>query len=184
MDLAQATPESDVRQVAEGAAQHLHDDAWFHSTAGFQEVTSELSRRFRSALGPDHPLPCGFLGHVVTELLLDAALIEREPSRLGDYYDRLAGVDPQRVEVAVNQMARGATQRLSRFIPLFVMDRFLYDYARDESLLARLNRVLHRVKLTPLPATALDVLQAARPYVRARWNDLLPVDRYPFAASL
>lgn len=170
--------------MAEGAGQHIRDDAWFHATAGFQEVTSELARRFRTALGPEHPLPCGFLGHIVTELLLDAALIEREPGRLRQYYERLAGIDPHRVEAAVNQMARGVTERLSRFIPLFVRDRFLYDYALDETLLARLNRVLHRVKLTPLPATALDVLRAARPFVRARLNDLLPVDRYPFAASL
>jgi hypothetical protein len=177
--LAEQTNEPAIRQVAEGALQHLRDDDWFHGTRGFVEVTGDLTRRFRECLGPEHPMQCGFLGHVVTELLLDAALIARHSEKLDVYYRRLDEIEPAIVESAVNQMARGETQRLSRLIPLFITERFLYDYATDRALLARLNAVLQRVKLMPLPEAVLDVLAAARGIVQARVRDLLPEGSYP-----
>ena len=145
--------------------QHLQDDDWFHGTRGFAEVTGDVAQRFRTLLGPGDSMPCGFLGHIVTELLLDAALIAEHPGRLNDYYRRMTEVDPRIVETAVNQMARGETRRLSLLIPLFIRERFLDDYAADAPLLARLNRVLQRVKLHTLPSAAVGVLAAARGFV-------------------
>jgi hypothetical protein len=122
---------------------------------------------------------CGFLGHVVAELLLDASLMLRHPGKLDLYYERLAAADPTAVEQAVNQMARGQTERLRWLIPLFLTERFLYDYAVDATLLARLNAVLQRVKLTPLPDAAEAVLASARRLVDQRLGDLLPSRFYP-----
>lgn len=166
------------RQVARGALQHLADDGWFHATRGFAEITGDLSRRFRECLGPDDPMRCGFLGHVVTELLLDAALIEQHAGALDRYYERLAGIDAARVESAVNRMSRGNTDRLAWFLPLFHRERFLYDYADDERLLYRLNGVLRRVKLPTLPETCLAVLSEGRALVSERCYELLPRERY------
>ncbi|MBM4076677.1 MAG: hypothetical protein FJ267_13690, partial [Planctomycetes bacterium] len=67
-------------ELAAGTQQHLLDDAWFHSTRGFVEVTSELTSVFRKHLGVDEGFHCGFLGHVGMELLLDAALIQLYPN--------------------------------------------------------------------------------------------------------
>ncbi|MCA9054143.1 MAG: hypothetical protein KDA75_09920 [Planctomycetaceae bacterium] len=178
--LAEVTDSQLVRSVAEGALRHLRDDDWFHTTRGFAEVTGQLTRLFRECLGPDDSMRCSFLGHVVTELLLDSALIERQPSRLDRYYDRLLEVDPAQVERSVNQMARGETERLKLLIPLFIRERFLYDYAEDAPLLTRLNAVLQRVKLTVLPDAVLDVLAAGRRIVRDRVRDLLTSEHYPF----
>ncbi len=53
----------------------------------------------------------GFLGHLLVELLLDAALIAEAPERLDAYYQLLDQVDPGWVQAAVNRMAppaRGA----------------------------------------------------------------------------
>lgn len=176
--LAERTTDPRIRSVARGTLQHLRDDDWFHGTRGFAEITGELGRRFREALGPDDPMRCNFLGHVVTELLLDSALIERQPGLLDRYYQRISEIDPGVVESAVNQMSRGETQRLRLFIPLFIRERFLYDYAADAPLLSRLNRVLERVKLTPLPDAAVAVLSTGREVVRRRVADLLPPDQY------
>jgi hypothetical protein len=172
------SPDELTRCVARGALQHLHDDGWFHGTRAFAEVTGDLSRRFRECLGPDDPMRCGFLGHVVTELLLDAALIEREPARLDLYYQRLEDIDAAAVESAVNQMSRGETQRLKLLIPLFHRERFLYDYVDDARLLWRLNRVLERVRLPTLPDHVVEVLAASREVVRLRSGDLLPVEHF------
>ena len=176
--LAEATPDEVTRQVALGTLQHLHDDGWFHTTRGFVEISGCLAQRCRLWLGPDDPMRCGFLGHLLTELLLDAVLIEQHPQALDRYYQRLREIDPRQVEAAVNQMARGETRRLSLLIPLFIEDRFLTDYATDTLLLARLNRVLRRVKLPELPTRAIDVLAAARELLRERWQELLPADQY------
>lgn len=181
--LIAATPDPHTRSVAAGALQHLHDDDWFHATRGFAEITGEVTRMFRELLGPADAMPCGFLGHIVTELLLDAALIQRHARELDRYYERLSEVDPRIVEASVNQMARGETRRLSLLIPLFQQERFLYDYAADAPLLARLNRVLERVKLHRLPASATKVLAVARGFIRDRTSELLPAGRYAAALN-
>ena len=69
-------------ELAAGVWQHLEDDRWFHQTRAFVEITATLAVRFREALAPDDSLRAGFLGHIVTELLIDAELIERHPGQI------------------------------------------------------------------------------------------------------
>ncbi|MBS0205838.1 MAG: hypothetical protein JSS49_23300 [Planctomycetes bacterium] len=165
-------------EIAAGAAQHLHDDGWFHATRGFVEVTGQLTLLFRRGLGADDKFNCGFLGHVGMELLLDAILMERHPAELERYYEVLASVNPAEIQAAVNRMARQPTDRLAWFVELFRQKQFLRDYFDDQRLLVRLNQVLERVKLSPLPATAEELLAAAREIVRQRVDDLLPARHY------
>lgn len=170
------SPQADV---AAGVLQHLHDDHWFHETRAFVETMGELGRWFRELLGPDDGFRPGFLGHIVTELLLDRVLMEERPHLLDRYYDRLRDVDPRRVEDAVNRMARGETEALSRFILLFLQSEFLRDYLDSKALLRRLNQVMGRIKLKPLPDDAEEVLDRGRELVRTRAHQLLPVSGFP-----
>lgn len=165
-------------EVAAGAARHLHDDGWFHATRGFAEVTNELTLLFRNALGADDKYHCGFLGHVGMELLLDSVLIERHPEKIDRYYDLLGEVDPAQIQTAVNRMAKEPTERLAWFIDLFRQKQFLRDYSDDDRLLLRLNQVLQRVKLSPLPTEAIALLARAREIVRHRVDDLLPAEHF------
>lgn len=167
-----------TRAVARGALQHLHDDGWFHRTRGFHEVTGSVTQSFRAVAGTDDPMRCSFLGHVVTELLLDSALIELYPQGLDRYYTQLKLVDPLVIQSAVNQIARGETDRLAQFLPLFLKERFLYDYGEDSRMLYRLNGVLHRVKLPRLTEEFLPVICTARELVRSQVNELLPAEHY------
>ena len=68
--------------VAGGILQHLRDDARFHATRAFAETSLELTVRVRDALGGETGLRPAFLGHLLVELLLDAALIADDPGRL------------------------------------------------------------------------------------------------------
>jgi hypothetical protein len=165
-------------QIAAGALQHLHDDDWFHSTRGFTEVTGELTHRFRERLGPDDRYHCGVLGHVGMELLLDGVLIELYPDRFEDYWRVLQTIEPGLVEVAVNRMARIPATRLAWFIDLFRREQFLRSYTDDASLLTRLNQVLVRVKLSPVPFEAVSVVGEGRSLVRHRLLDLLPPEHF------
>ena len=165
-------------EIAAGTARHLHDDGWFHATRGFVEVTGQLTQLFRHHLGADDKYHCGFLGHVGMELLLDAILMERYPQEFERYYAVLASVNPADVQSAVNRMAKQPTERLAWFVELFRQEQFLRDYSDDKRLLVRLNQVLHRVKLSPLPADAAALLAMSRDIVRQRIADLLPVEHF------
>ncbi len=114
-----------------------------------------------------------FLGHLLVELLLDAALIADDPARLTEYYQVLDRLDPQQIETAVNCMAPQPTRRLAAFVELFRRERVLCDYREDGRLMVRLNQVLRRVKLEPLPDGFAALLPAARTLVMERKESLL-----------
>lgn len=164
-------------EFASGVLQHLADDDWFHSTRAFHEVTAALARKFKP-LGDDDGFRAGFLGHIGAELLLDAVLIDRNPSLLDDYYRAFELVDPHEIREFVADMALRSPDRLTRFIGLFRSVQFLRCYTDPQRLLTRLNQVLDRVKLPNLPQRAVTVLEEGYDVVAARTNDLLPPDRF------
>jgi hypothetical protein len=176
-------PDPQIAQFAAGVMQHLHDDRWFHKTRAFFEVTGELAALFRQHAAGDDRFRASFLGHIVTELLLDDVLREQYADRLDRYYQVIASVEPRFIEDAVNRMARGRTERLGMFAGLFVRERFLYDYAHPPRLLYRLNQVLRRVGLSPLPESNTAVLQEGRTIVQSRRRDLLPPQQFDWPAG-
>lgn len=165
------------REIALGIRQHLDDDQWFHGTRVFYEVTGEIGREFRVTLGEEESWPFGFLGHLVMELLLDAALIEAAPQTLEDYYDIIGEVDPERVQRVVAELSMHPPERLAEFIELYRKERFLEDYVDDRRLLRRLNQVMSRVGLPGMPVQVLPVLRESRKIVRKSLRELLPPDR-------
>ncbi|MFQ5734582.1 MAG: hypothetical protein ACE5KM_21820 [Planctomycetaceae bacterium] len=159
--------------VAAGVTRHHADDGWFHRTRAFYEVSGELTRRIQAVLGTGDGFRCSFLGHIIAELLLDAALIVRRPGQLDTYYSVLRSLDAHAVQSAVNAMAKQPTQRLATFIDIFLQEEFLRDYLEDDRLLYRLNQVMRRVRLKPLPADLLRVLCWGRELVGGRVDELL-----------
>lgn len=162
-----------IAAVARGIVQHHHDDRWFHGTRAFAELSLEFTVKIRDRLPPDDGFRPSFLGHILVELLLDAALFENDMERLDQYYAALEGIDADLVQSAVNRIATQQTGLLVFFIPRFTVERFLYDYLDDEKLLRRLNAVMRRVKLTPLPEALCELFPAARQSVRRRKDELL-----------
>lgn len=172
----------DDREVAEGILQHLEDDRWFHGTRGFYEVNGELGQLLREALGPDESWQCGFLAHILTEMLLDSVLIETWPDHLHAYYAAMETVDAEAVEGVVNRVANRPTTRLAPLIPMFISERFLSDYGDSNRLLWRLNQVMRRVKQPQLPLTIASTLDRARDVVRERQRDLLPAEHFEWGS--
>ncbi|HUY89910.1 MAG TPA: hypothetical protein VMV10_14335 [Pirellulales bacterium] len=159
--------------LARGIVQHHADDGWFHETAAFADLSWQLTVLVRDALPADDGLRPSFLGHILVELLLDAALIADEPERLEAYYQALSAVDPAFIQQAVGRMATGVPERLGEFVPLFIRERFLWDYADDGKLWVRLNQVMRRVTLPPLPEAFCELLPEARRLVERRKAELL-----------
>jgi hypothetical protein len=159
--------------VARGIVQHLRDDARFHETRAFAELALQLTVAARDRLGEDSGFRPSFLGHLLVEVLLDANLIADDPQRLETYYRRLETVDGRRVEEAVNRMANRPTGRLAWMIARFCEEQILWDYLEDGKLLGRLNQVMRRVTLPPLPADFQELFPEARRKVAGRRAELL-----------
>ncbi len=162
-----------VAAVARGIMQHHHDDAWFHQTRAFAELSLHFTKAVRDRLPKDDGFRPSFLGHILVELLLDASLIEDDPALLDRYYAVMDSLDPYVVNRTVNRMATRDTGMLAFFIPRFLEERLLYDYVEDAKLLFRLNNVMRRVRLPMLPETLAEFFPEARRLVRQRSAELL-----------
>ncbi len=159
--------------LARGIMQHLRDDARFHETRAFGELALQLTVAARDRLGADAGFRPSFLGHILVEVLLDASLIADDPHRLETYYRRMETVDGRRVEAAVNRMANRPTERLAWMIARFCEERILWDYLEDGKLLGRLNQVMRRVTMAPLPDDFQELFPEARRKVAQRRAELL-----------
>lgn len=159
--------------LARGVLQHFHDDDWFHRTAAFATLSWRLTAAVRDVLDDTDGLRPSFLGHILVEILLDAELIADDPARLEAYYAALMATEPAVVEQAVNRIASRPVSRLAESIPLFCQERFLFDYQDDARLWFRLNQVMRRVTLPPLPESFCTLLPEARCWVAAEKQALL-----------
>ncbi len=173
------SPDPHVADVAAGIVRHHADDAWFHRTRAFAELSWQFTVELRDRLPPDDGLRPSFLGHILVELLLDAVLIEAQPELLQRYYHSLEQLDAESIARIVNQIAPRPAAQLVHFIPVFSAERFLYDYAEDAKLLYRLNTVMRRVGLPVLPHALTAWFPAARQRVRQRWPELLDPTSVP-----
>lgn len=159
--------------LARGIIQHHADDRWFHATTAFAELSWQLTAEVRDVLGRDDGLRPSFLGHVLVELLLDAALIEQQPAVLRSYYQALEALDAELIGQFVNRMAPRPAAGLAWLIPRFAAEAFLWDYAEDAKLCHRLNQVMRRVGLNQLPDRFAQLLPSARRLVYERQQALL-----------
>jgi hypothetical protein len=159
---------------ARGVLQHHADDDWFHQQRAFVELSLQFTLQIRDLLAPDDGFRPSFVGHILVELLLDACLDEDDPQLLPAYYAALQELDPLLLQQHINSLATKQTELLVTFIPRFQTEHFLADYRNDERLLHRLNQVMRRAKLPPLPESFLQILPTARKKVREQISELLP----------
>jgi len=164
--------------IAGGVWQHIHDDVWFHGSRAFAEVSLQLTVLARDVLDresrdEERGFRPSFLGHLLTEVLLDATLIARYPQRLEAYYGVIDSIDTGFIESVVNRMAPRSTHRLGTLISEFSRQRVLSDYREDAKLMGRLNQVMRRVKCEPLPAEFTSILTKSRTLVDDRADELL-----------
>lgn len=166
-------PDPQVVAVAGGVLQHLRDDIRFHGTRVFSELSLKLTVTARDALGGETGMRPAFLGHLLVEVLLDASLAVEDPTRLEAYYRMLEAVDPERIQRIVCRMAGRETDRLAVLISEFLRRRILSDYLEDGRLWMRLNQIMHRVRVAPLPESFRDLLPGARQLVDESRDELL-----------
>lgn len=163
----------ELQAVARGVIRHIEDDRWFHATQAFVELNMQLAVELRDLLPGDAGFRPTFVGHILIEMQLDAFWIRDDPSIGQRYYDCLRGVDSKTVERCVNRITGKPTDQLATVIERFIEVKFLYDYLDDERLLFRLNQVMNRVGLPPLPEAVGGWLPRAGNLVESRRRRLL-----------
>ena len=167
------SPDAPTRQIASGILQHLADDQWFHQTRVFAETCLQFAVELRERLPGDEGFRPSFLGHILVEVLIDAALMDRDRSLADRYYDAMDCVSGAKVQHVVNAIAKVQTDRLDGWISRFRQVRFLYDYLDDAKLLFRMEQVMSRVGLPPLGDHLVVWLPLARRIVAERCDQLL-----------
>lgn len=163
----------ELRMVAQGIVQHVEDDGWFHTTGAFVETNLQLAVALREWLPGDAGFRPTFVAHILIEMFLDAFWIEDDPGSADRYYAAIESVELETIQRCVNAIIGRPTDRLSGVIERFVDARFLYDYLDLDKLLVRVNQVMKRVGLTPLPPEVREWLPAARKLVESRRRRLL-----------
>jgi hypothetical protein len=148
----------EFKDFISGIKQHFQDDDLFHQSRAFYEVTSQVTQLFKQTLGSDDGFRPSFLGHIVTELLLDRWLMLEHEGLLLAYYESLNEIDPVLLEEFILDLTHKRADNLASFIGIFREIRFLHDYEDFSLLLARLNQVLKRVKLPMLDRKCEQIL--------------------------
>lgn len=159
--------------LASGIQRHFDDDRWFHRTPAFEELSDELTKRIAALEPENRHMRAFFLGHVLLELLLDAALIERDPGMLSRYYESLAQVDLEMIRRKAGGWTEPSAERVASFAERFRAERFLFDYLDDQKLLHRLTQISRRVRLARLPEGIAQLLPNARESVRCAADALM-----------
>lgn len=163
----------EIAAFAQGVMRHHDDDRWFHSNRYFVQLSTEFAVEIRKQIGSGLGHQAGFVGHITVELLLDAVLMDRHPGLVDAYYETLGDLNHGKIEEAANKICRKPVSKLVILIPRFIEERFLADYPDDDLLLMRLNGVMRRVGLPPLPDILKAWLATARIRVRGLADKLL-----------
>ncbi len=163
----------ELRSVARGVIQHIEDDRWFHGTQAFVETNMTLAVQLRDLLPGDAGFRPTFVGHVLIEVFLDAFWIREDHGVAERYYESLQSISPQTIQRCVNTITGKPTDRLVSVLAKYSETQFLFDYLDHERLLFRMNQVMKRVSLTPLPEKLLDWLPRAEKLVESRRQRLL-----------
>ncbi|MFN0060712.1 MAG: hypothetical protein ACKVX7_19835 [Planctomycetota bacterium] len=163
-----------TRAVARGMLLHLEDDRWFHSAPTFLALCDRFTARIRGALDVSEQLRPSFVAHIAIEMLLDGVLEVETPGLVDSYYAALENVDPLALERIVSAVSGQAVTTLAPHVGRFKSWRFLGDYNDDERFCVRVNQVLSRVDLAPLPPRFVALVPEFRGAVRSEKAALLP----------
>lgn len=167
---------SAAHQLRAGVIRHHDDDTKFHTDPRFDELSHEAVSAVR-ALSPDPRLRASALGHILVEMLLDAALDEANPGTLERYYQAIDDVDARELAAIVGRWSSplhiASVARIPELLERFRRARFLFSYRTDDGVVDSLEGVCWRAGLAPPPPGTVDVVARMRPLVRAAATVLL-----------
>jgi hypothetical protein len=151
-----------MASFAAGILQHHEDDESFHTGPAFAALQVRFAKWIKETDPAASDLAKYLLAHIVPELMLDAFIIEQDPSKLESYYEAVFSLDGSVISGMIARMSGKEPESLERFLQVFHRERFLADYGDDERLCFRLTQILSRVGWGPLPRGFASLVPSMR----------------------
>ena len=174
LDAVDVDDDARFAALRDGAQRHHDDDHRFHADVAFDAHSADLAARFR-LLAPG--LRASTLGHILTEMLVDAALVARDTTLLPRYYAGLQDLDDDVITAFAERATQRSLSSLPTLLQRFRSSRFLELYATDDGLLDCLTGVCERAGLPLPPRSSTSLIAEARTEIGplvARVFPLLP----------
>jgi hypothetical protein len=131
--------------VHRGILRHYELDAAFHSSTVFRDCCSRAGISMAEAGLDREKYRFWFLGHIVTEVLLDRQLILLNPGLVDEYYNVLSSVDTNKFDAYLyfNDSNEEKSKILSNFI-MFLDIKFLRHLEKIEGAAEGITRTVYR----------------------------------------
>jgi hypothetical protein len=156
-----------------GVRHHLAVDRFFHGSRFFHDSYDSIRHFLVHHLPSTVTCRRFFLAHLVVEILLDHALLGRDPSLAASFYTRLGQISRSTVRAELESFFERPLPELTAHLDRFMRIRFLEHYAVIEDLHEPVNRMLQRTRQEPIPADYLG-----------QWRSLMVSCRQVILANL
>ena len=142
LNLKQDFSSENFTALKQGSLSHLAQDKIFHQSVFFKNAQQKVSSLLdKEALWPRK----WFLNHVLTEIMLDRALMDAHPGLCEDFYRDLELADP---DIIADFLKAGGVINYHHFKESylkFVQHQFIFSYQHNEKLIIALSRLYLKV---------------------------------------
>ena len=130
--------------LAAGVLVHLASDTAFHKTAAFAEASAEVSQLLALAEFKNMRVRRFFVAHVLTELVLDAALLRAGPTLAERFYGAIAAADFEMASRWTEAVTAKSLPHLPHVLRRFADAQYLRHYAEDDGVAMGLSNLCRR----------------------------------------
>lgn len=132
-----------LAQILKGWSRHIAIDKFFHNNIFFLEKTQEL-KAYLSPVVNNTPIRASFLSHITLELLLDRLLLKNNWLHENDFYQQLADVDKQSLQIFLELSGIEDPTYFIAYFNSFTADRYLGSYRNMAKLTYALDQICKR----------------------------------------
>ncbi|MES2726714.1 MAG: hypothetical protein V4643_06400 [Bacteroidota bacterium] len=124
-----------------GCLAHYQADKTFHPSAFFNQYNTAIVEEINQFVPLAHLPRKWFLGHILTEMLIDRLIVKQMPEICHQFYHDLAQIDTKILHVYVSRFSFKNADPFIKNFRHFCDARYLFGYALDESFVYSLTRV-------------------------------------------
>jgi hypothetical protein len=131
-----------LRALNNGSLMHLSSDKLFHNSNFFRQC-EDLCGYLMDAKA-NWPRKW-FLNHLLSEILLDRVIIDKNPQIVDQFYKDIGSVNHEQVELYLKLNDIHNYQNFTTALQRFVNVAFIFEYKHNEKIILALGRVYSRL---------------------------------------
>lgn len=139
------TPEQ--TDLLKGCLRHYHSDRMFHASGFFAHYQEIVNQKLKSLPFSPNLNRKWFIGHVLTELLIDRNIVRYFNHLTDDFYEQLNRAQNDQIAGFLRAFGASETQDFLTGFDRFREVRYIYYYTDNNKFLYSLNRIMMRVGL-------------------------------------